>query len=165
VKGPCADPRGAHAHKPLDDVDLGIGRQQTSGLTGADLANTLQRGRRSRAAAVAPRASRRGDFDSASERVIAACSRGASSTTTRSGGRLPRGRPRAWSRAAADRRAGPQDLDRPARARARYTLNLPTEDRYLKTRDELIDYMTCCSAAAWPSRSCSARSPPAPPTT
>jgi len=25
--------------------------------------------------------------------------------------------------------------------RARYTLNLPEEDRYLKTREELIDFM------------------------
>ena len=46
-----------------------------------------------------------------------------------------------------------------------YTLNLPEEDRYLKTREELLDWMTVLLGRARPSRSCSARSRPAPPTT
>src|SRR6478735_322113 len=56
--------------KPLDDVDLGLVAQQTSGLTGADLANICNE--------AAIFAARRGadaigaiDFDSAIERVIA----------------------------------------------------------------------------------------------
>ena len=45
-------------------------------------------------------------------------------------------------RAAARRQPRAQDLDRAARPALGYTLNLPEEDRYLKTREELIDYMT-----------------------
>ena len=42
-----------------------------------------------------------------------------------------------------DGRARPQDLDRPARRRrSGYVMNLPDEDSYLKTREELIDQMT-----------------------
>ena len=79
--------------------------------------------------------------------------------------RLPRGRPRAVRRAAARRQPRPQDLDRPARPALGYTLNLPEEDRYLKTRRSCSTTCRCCSAVARPRRSCSARSPPAPPTT
>ncbi len=46
-----------------------------------------------------------------------------------------------------------------------YTLHLPDEDRNLKTREELLDEMTSCSAAAPPSRSSSAASPRARPAT
>ena len=46
-----------------------------------------------------------------------------------------------------------------------YTLNLPEEDRYLKTREELIDYMTVLLGGRVARRSSSARSPPARPTT
>ena len=37
-----------------------------------------------------------------------------------------------------------------------YTLNLPAEDRYLHTKEELVDLMKVSSPAAPPSRSCSA---------
>ena len=46
-----------------------------------------------------------------------------------------------------------------------YTIQRPTEDRFLMTREELENKMAVCySAAALPRRSCSAISPPAPPT-
>ncbi len=128
--------------KPLQDVDLGLVAQQTSGLTGADLANICNE-----AAIFAAR--RRGnsilarDFDSAIERVIAGVqSRRVLNTHEK--------------RVVAYHEAGHAlcgellpSVDRVHRIsivpRGRalgYTLNLPAEDRYLKTREELLDYMT-----------------------
>ena len=46
-----------------------------------------------------------------------------------------------------------------------YTLNLPEEDRYLKTKDELLDYLVVLLGGRVTEHSCSARSPPAPRTT
>ncbi len=70
--------------KPLEEVDLGLVAQQTSGLTGADLANICNE--------AAIFATRRGsqaigmmDFDAALERVIAGSNRVAFSTSMRSG--------------------------------------------------------------------------------
>ena len=57
------------------------------------------------------------------------------------GGGLPRGRPRALLRAARVGGEGPPHLDHPARPALGYTLNLPEEDRYLKSKEELLDYM------------------------
>ena len=128
--------------KPLADVDLGLVAQQTSGLTGADLANicneaaifaTRRKARRSRI----------GDFDSAIERVIA-------------GVQSRRVLNEHEKRVVAFHEAGHAlcgellpSVDRVHRIsivpRGRalgYTLNLPAEDRYLKTREELLDYMT-----------------------
>jgi len=128
--------------KPLQDVDLGLVAQQTSGLTGADLANICNE-----AAIFATR--RRGqsitsgDFDMAIERVIAGVeSRRVLNAHER--------------RVVAFHEAGHAlcgellpTVDRVHRIsivpRGRalgYTLNLPAEDRYLKTREELLDYMT-----------------------
>jgi cell division protease FtsH len=128
--------------KPLENVDLGLVAQQTSGLTGADLANICNE--------AAIFATRRGakkialrDFDSAIERVIA-------------GVQSKRVLNAHEKRVVAFHEAGHAlcgellpSVDRVHRIsivpRGRalgYTLNLPAEDRYLKTREELLDYMT-----------------------
>jgi cell division protease FtsH len=135
-----------HVHsrnKPLaDDVDLKLLARQTSGLTGADLANICNE--------AAIFAARRGsgrlhmrDFDAALERVVA----GMQSRRTLTDHE---------KRVVAYHEAGHAlcgellpSVDRVHRIsivpRGRalgYTLNLPEEDRYLKTREELIDFMT-----------------------
>jgi cell division protease FtsH len=128
--------------KPMGDVDLGLVAQQTSGLTGADLANICNE--------AAIFATRRGaktiaqaDFDSALERVIA----GVQSK------RVLNDHER---HVVAYHEAGHAlcgellpSVDRvhkisivPRGQALGYTLNLPAEDRYLKTREELLDYMT-----------------------
>src|SRR5438445_7963689 len=134
---------GVHTRaKPLDGVDLELVAQQTSGLTGADLANicneaaifATRRGARAITAA---------DFDSAIERVIA----GVQSRRVLNDHE---------KQVVAYHEAGHAlcgellpTVDRVHRIsivpRGRalgYTLNLPAEDRYLKTREELLDYMT-----------------------
>ncbi|MBA3808369.1 MAG: ATP-dependent zinc metalloprotease FtsH [Solirubrobacterales bacterium] len=128
--------------KPLENVDLGLVAQQTSGLTGADLANICNEAAifatRRGAKAIASR-----DFDSALERVIA-------------GVQSKRVLNQHEKRVVAFHEAGHAlcgellpSVDRVHRIsivpRGRalgYTLNLPAEDRYLKTREELLDYMT-----------------------
>ncbi len=134
---------GVHTRdKPLQDVDLGLVAQQTSGLTGADLANICNE-----AAIFAARRKARtitgADFDSALERVIA-------------GVQSHRVLNAHEKRVVAHHEAGHAlcgellpSVDRVHRIsivpRGRalgYTLNLPAEDRYLKTREELLDYMT-----------------------
>jgi cell division protease FtsH len=128
--------------KPLASVDLGMVAQQTSGLTGADLANICNE-----AAIFAARRESNvitdADFDSAIERVIA-------------GVQSKRVLGDHEKRIVAYHEAGHAlcgellpSVDRVHRIsivpRGRalgYTLNLPAEDRYLKTREELLDYMT-----------------------
>jgi cell division protease FtsH len=128
--------------KPMKDIDLALVAQQTSGLTGADLANICNE--------AAIFATRRGgkfitmtDFDSALERVIA-------------GVQSRRVLNEHEKRVVAYHEAGHAlcgellpSVDRVHRIsivpRGRalgYTLNLPAEDRYLKTREELLDYLT-----------------------
>ncbi len=131
------------ANKPLrKDVDLQLVAQQTSGLTGADLANICNE--------AAIFCARRGDgsisphdFDSALERVIAGVQ---SSTTLNAHER----------RIVAFHEAGHalcrellQSADRvhkisiiPRGNALGYVVNLPDEDSYLKTREELLDQMT-----------------------
>jgi cell division protease FtsH len=129
-------------NKPLRDVDLGMVAQQTSGLTGADLANICNE-----AAIFAARRGAKGitdaDFDGALERVIA-------------GVQSHRVLNDHEKRVVAYHEAGHAlcgellpSVDRVHRIsivpRGRalgYTLNLPAEDRYLKTREELLDYVT-----------------------
>ena len=134
---------GVHTRKkPLEGVDLSLVAQQTSGLTGADLANICNEAaifatrRRARAITAA-------DFDSAIERVIA----GVQSRRVLNDHE---------KQVVAFHEAGHAlcgellpTVDRVHRIsivpRGRalgYTLNLPAEDRYLKTREELLDYMT-----------------------
>jgi cell division protease FtsH len=129
-------------NKPLDDdVDLKLVARQTSGLTGADLANICNE--------AAIFAGRRGvfrvcmrDFDAALERVVA----GMQSRKVMSDHE---------KRVIAYHEAGhalcaelleSQDkthrISIVPRGRALgYTLHLPEEDRYLKSREEMIDWM------------------------
>jgi cell division protease FtsH len=130
-------------NKPLDDdVDLPLLARQTSGLTGADLANICNEAAifaaRRHAATV-----RMGDFDAALERVVA-------------GMQSSRALSDHEKRVVAYHEAGHAlcgellpSVDRvhrisivPRGHALGYTLNLPEEDRYLKTREELIDFMT-----------------------
>jgi len=123
-------------------VDLDLVARQTSGLTGADLANicneaAIGAARRHAEQVVA------GDFDTALERIVA-------------GMQARRGLNEQEKRTVAYHEAGHAlcaellpAVDRVHRIsivpRGRalgYTLNLPEEDRYLKTREELIDRMT-----------------------
>jgi cell division protease FtsH len=129
--------------KPLaPSVDLDLIARQTSGLTGADLANICNE-----AAIFAARRDRDMigaiDFDAALERVVA-------------GMQARRGLGEKEKRIVAYHEAGHAlcaellpAVDRVHRIsivpRGRalgFTLNLPDEDRYLKTREELIDRMT-----------------------
>jgi cell division protease FtsH len=129
--------------KPLgNSCDLATLARQTSGLTGADLANICNE-----AAIAAARARRRqimqADFDAALERVIA----GMQSRRTLNEHER---RVVAWHEAGhalcAELLPGVDRVHKVSivpRGRALgYTLNLPDEDRYLKTREELLDYMT-----------------------
>ncbi len=135
-----------HVHtrgKPLaDDLNLGDFAAQTSGLTGADLANLANE-----AAIFCARrggkAITKADFDGALERVVA----GVQSSTTLN----PRER-----RIVAYHEAGHalcrellKTTDRvhkisivPRGSALGYVMNLPDEDSYLKTRDELLDQIT-----------------------
>ena len=130
------------ANKPLrEDVDLYVVAQQTAGLTGADLANICNEaaifcGRRQ------GHAVSREDFDNALERVIAGVQ---SSTTLNDHER----------RVVAFHEAGHalcrellDGVDRvhkisivPRGNALGYVVNLPDEDSYLKTREELVDQM------------------------
>ena len=129
--------------KPLAaDVDLSTIARQTSGLAGADLANICNE-----AAICAARARRaqvvHADFDSAVERVVA----GMQSRRTLNEHER---RVVAWHEAGhalcAELLPGVDRVHKisivPRGNALGYTLNLPQEDRYLKTREELIDYMT-----------------------
>jgi cell division protease FtsH len=131
------------ANKPLkDDVDLHVVAQQTSGLTGADLANIANEAAifcaRRKGHALAPQ-----DFDAALERVIAGVQ---SSTTLNDHERRVVAFHEAGHALCAELLPGVDRVHKVSivpRGRALgYTLNLPDEDRYLKTREELIDYMT-----------------------
>jgi cell division protease FtsH len=128
--------------KPLgQDVDLHRVAQHTSGLTGADLANLCNE-----AAIQAGRAKRefvgQVDFDNAFERVIAGLQSRKVITDHEK-------RVVAWHEAghALVSELLPtvdkvQKVSIVPRGKALgYTLNLPQEDRYLKSREELIDYM------------------------
>src|SRR5919201_139874 len=146
---PPPDMRGRerilHVHtrdKPLaPDVDMERMARHTAGLTGADLANLCNE-----AAILAGRNDRdriaQADFDSALERVVA-CLR------TRKVVTAQEKRVVAWHEAghALVSELLPtvdkvQKVSIVPRGKALgYTLNLPQEDRYLKSREELIDYM------------------------
>jgi cell division protease FtsH len=128
--------------KPIADVDLAVLARQTSGLTGADLANIANE-----AAIAAARHGRRAivhdDFEGAMERVMAGMATGRSLNPHER-------RVVAWHEAGhalcAEVLPGVDPVHKisivPRGGALGYTLNLPEEDRYLKTREELIDYMT-----------------------
>ena len=128
--------------KPLaQDIDLERVARHAAGLTGADLANLVNE-----AAILAGRKQRdfvaQADFENAFERVIAGLQ-------TRKVITDHEKRVVAWHEAGPrpGLRAAPtvdkvQKVSIVPRGKALgYTLNLPQEDRYLKSRQELIDYM------------------------
>jgi cell division protease FtsH len=135
---------GVHTRgKPLgEDVNLELIARQTSGLTGADLANLCNE-----AAIFAARQHRdvivHSDFDSALERVVAGMQ---SRRTLNDHERRVVAFHEAGHALCAELLPGVDRVHKISivpRGRALgYTLNLPEEDRYLKTREELIDYMT-----------------------
>ena len=128
-------------NKPVADVDMEMVARQTAGLTGADLANICNE-----AAIFAGRAGRNvimdADFDCALERVIA----GMESRRVMNDHE---------KRIVAYHEAGHalcsellpsvekvHKISIVPRGRALgYTLNLPEEDRYLKSKEELTDYL------------------------
>jgi cell division protease FtsH len=129
-------------NKPLaEDIDLELVARQTAGLTGADLANICNEaaifaGRDHRAEVLTR------DFQSALERIIAGVQSRRVITDHE-------------KRVVAYHEAGHalcsellpsvEKVHRisiiPRGKALGYTLNLPEEDRYLKTRDELLDYL------------------------
>ena len=129
-------------NKPLhDDVELGMVARQTSGLTGADLANVCNE-----AAIFAARAGRPSiameDFDAALERVIAGMQ---SRRTLTDHERRVVAFHEAGHALCAEMLPGVNRVHKisivPRGKALGYTLNLAEEDRYLKTRDELINHM------------------------
>jgi cell division protease FtsH len=130
-------------NKPSDEsVDFGILARQTAGLTGADLANICNEAAINAARRMASRLAM-GDFDQALERVIAGMQSRRRLTDRE-------------RRVVAYHESGHAILAEllpsldsahrisiiPRGATLGYTLNLPEEDRYLRTRAELIDMMT-----------------------
>jgi cell division protease FtsH len=128
--------------KPLGTCDLATLARQTSGLTGADLANLCNE-----AAIFAARAHRtrveQADFDAALERVVAGMQ---SRRTLNDHERRVIAFHEAGHALCAELLPAVDRVHKISivpRGRALgYTLNLPEEDRYLKTREELIDFMT-----------------------
>ena len=128
--------------KPLGNVDLSMIARQTSGLTGADLANLCNE-----AAIFAARQDRdfiaHADFDAALERVVAGMQ---SRRTLNQHEKRVVAFHEAGHALCAELLPGVDRVHKISivpRGRALgYTLNLPEEDRYLKTREELLDYMT-----------------------
>src|SRR5689334_12569886 len=129
--------------KPLaDDVDLATVARQTSGLTGADLANLANEAAIAAARARQPRVGQ-SHFDSALERVVAGMQ---SRRTLNEHERRVVAFHEAGHALCAELLPAVDRVHRisivPRGQALGYTLNLPEEDRYLKTREELIDYMT-----------------------
>jgi cell division protease FtsH len=134
---------GVHTRgKPLDDrVDLDLVARQTSGLTGADLANICNE-----AAIFAGRSERSklitADFEAALERVVAGMQ--SRRVITEHEKRLVAYH-EAGHALCSELLASVEKVHRisiiPRGQALGYTLNLPEEDRYLKTREELMDYL------------------------
>jgi cell division protease FtsH len=127
--------------KPLHEVDLEVLARQTSGLTGADLANICNE-----AAIFAGRKNRdvvlMADFDSALERVVA----GMQSRKVMSEHEKKVIAYHEAGHALCAELLPTQDkthrISIVPRGRALgYTLHLPEEDRYLQSRQEMIDWM------------------------
>jgi cell division protease FtsH len=134
-----------HVHtrnKPLAaDVDLGVIARQTSGLTGADLANIANE-----AAIFAGRRGARyvsaADFDSAIERVVAGLQQKKVLTEKERRILAFHEAGHALMSHLMGEIAPVQKVTIVSRGTALgYTLNLPSEDRYLETKEELIDML------------------------
>jgi cell division protease FtsH len=127
--------------KPLRDVDLELVARQTSGLTGADLANICNE-----AAIFAGREHREtivpGDFESALERVLAGMQ---SRKVITDDEKKVVAYHEAGHALCSELLPTVETLHRISivpRGRALgYTLNLPEEDRYLRSKDDLMDYL------------------------
>jgi cell division protease FtsH len=128
-------------NKPLGDVDLDLVARRTSGLTGADLANLCNEaaifaGREKRGAIMAE------DFEAAFERVVAGLQ-------TRKVINPQEKKTVAYHEAGhalvSELLPSVTKLHKisivPRGKALGYTLNLPEEDRYLKSKEELLDYM------------------------
>ncbi len=130
------------AGKPLaDDVDLELVARQTSGLTGADLANICNE------AAIFAGRDRRGhiltrDFEAALERVVAGMQ--SRRVITDHEKRLVAYH-EAGHALCSELLPSVEKVHRisiiPRGQALGYTLNLPEEDRYLKTKEELMDLL------------------------
>jgi cell division protease FtsH len=128
--------------KPLgENVDLGKVARQTAGLSGADLANVCNE-----AAIFAARTGRteilQQDFDDALERVVAGMQ---SRRTLTDHERRVVAFHEAGHALCAEMLSGVNKVHKisivPRGKALGYTLNLPEEDRYLKTREELVNHM------------------------
>jgi cell division protease FtsH len=134
---------GVHTRdKPLAaDVDLGAIARQTSGLTGADLANLCNE-----AAILAGRTGaqyvRQADFDASMERIVAGLQqRRVVSEKEKRILAYHEGGHAVMSHLVGDLFPA-QKATIISRGQALgYTLNMPTEDRYLHTREEFVDLM------------------------
>jgi cell division protease FtsH len=134
-----------HVHtrnKPLAaDVDLGVVARQTSGLTGADLANIANEaaifaGRREAQYVSAV------DFDSAIERVVAGLQQKKVLTEKERRILATHEAGHALMSHLMGEIAPVQKVTIVSRGTALgYTLNLPAEDRYMQTKEELIDML------------------------
>jgi cell division protease FtsH len=128
--------------KPLsEDINLELIARQTSGLTGADLANICNE------AAIFAGREHRGsiltrDFQAALERVIAGMQ---SRRVITAHEKRVVAYHEAGHAVCSELLPSVERIHRisiiPRGQALGYTLNLPEEDRYLKTRDELLDYM------------------------
>jgi cell division protease FtsH len=127
--------------KPLGEVDLGLIARQTSGLTGADLANLCNE-----AAIVAGRARREfvtmSDFEAALERVVAGLQTRRVITPEEKEVIAYHEAGHALVRELLPSVDRVHKISIVPRGRALgYTMNLPDEDRYLRTKEELIDHL------------------------
>ena len=128
-------------NKPLHDVNLELVARQTSGLTGADLANICNE-----AAIFAGRAHRdailMADFEAALERVIAGMQsrRVINDHEKRVVAYHEAGHALCSEMLPSVEKVHKISIIPRGRALG-YTLNLPEEDRYLKTREELVDHI------------------------
>ena len=142
VAGRAAILRVHTRNKPLGDVDMDQTARQTAGLTGADLANLANEAAIFAAREDADRIDQR-HMDAALERVVAGMQ---SRRTMNEHERRVVAFHEAGHALCAELLPGVNRVHKISivpRGRALgYTLNLPEEDRYLKTREELIDYMT-----------------------
>jgi cell division protease FtsH len=131
------------ANKPLrDDVDLQLVAQQTSGLSGAELANLCNE-----AAIFCVRrggqAVSRQDFDGALERVVAGVQ---TNTTLNEHERRVVAYHEAGHALCRELLSTTERVHKisivPRGSALGFVMNLPDEDSYLKTREELVDQMT-----------------------
>jgi cell division protease FtsH len=127
--------------KPLQGVDLATVARHTAGLTGADLANICNE-----AAILAGRGRRdvilMGDFEAALERVVAGMQ---SRKVINDHEKRVVAYHEAGHALCAELLASVDKVHKisiiPRGKALGYTLNLPDEDRYLKSRDELLDHL------------------------